>query len=590
MPKAGYVEDAAPQATTAPDATAAPKQTQQRQPPPGKPHGATVDWDYKGWDAVKNTVNHINQDIVGAFTGAFKMLDTAVDLVSPFSTPSEDREALKKAGGMAKNMVVAPVNALRGRPQPGQSQSSAPTSLPERIPAAVDLFLGGDPGAGKERFKEGDYLGAASAYVTGPLVAHGVSELLPKGSSKGELREPVPRDAWSPTREAAARVSNPGNYLPNDPATVSNLASAFEPAPKGEVANAVLIRDLLPDLRQTAKEKNITTKGIVATEDAGGSITKPVGKGVKPEETLGYLMTATMKRLQEQFDGLLKPNKDVSVGTTPIAERLERLKTEGVNAASGKSQVMNAASADEFTALRNKIDAAKEMFEGHDYTLQQLDDLRKYYFSTSRAGAAGRIAQRSSHDIMIDTAIEEGLRDLEYDKLNQIARPPSTGAVLPPDFINQLKNKQQKLYKLTDRNAPMANDFIDRDAVQRGYSLVQQIAGKMSGAVHPETGHVVSSLHGIPQALSGNPKSLESMNGRIQQSFARKGIPADKLDKAVQVGGKVVKTGALGQLPDKAKRTPPPTTVKMKAPDGSVNTVPSDQVEHWKSKGATVVN
>jgi hypothetical protein len=54
--------------------------------------------------------------------------------------------------------------------------------------------------------------------------------------------------------------------------------------------------------------------------------------------------------------------------------------------------------------------------------------------------------------------------------------------------------------------------------------------------------------------------------------------------------GQVAASQAASSYPGYGPKTSPIPQVTMKAPDGSTNQVPADQVSYWTQKGATVVS
>ena len=107
------------------------------------------------------------------------------------------------------------------------------------------------------------------------------------------------------------------------------------------------------------------------------------------------------------------------------------------------------------------------------------------------------------------------------------------------------------------------------DQYQGAGSLLDKIQGRIGGLAAGQTipkdvMDDIEAMHNLlrQQAESGYKSKLDSLNQNYRSNF----LPVKSRQQ-----------GAVG------------ATVKMKAPDGTVRDIPSDQVEHYKSKGATVV-
>ena len=554
--------------------------------------------------AKPNALEEIGGDIWNTVKGAWETAKSLplVTGTTPagFSFPSSPQEQVEKANkvpGMAKEVVAAPVRALKGEAQPGQPPESRPQGWVERPLAALDLLLGGDPGEAKLRGARGDQAGAVSSLVTGPLLLHGVSKLTegakpakPVGpqpkSALPELRKNIPEfsprtgEATSRLTERIMRIMGPGKYLPNESKRRQLLSSSIG---NGKVNVPDALKAVLPELDKTARDWGTHPKGIVSTE----SLERP-GEGITEAQTLNRLMENTMTRLEGDYQGVLQDvNPAQTFSTDSIADMIDKQQTPGMidmAAASPESDVGKTV---------KYLNETANFFRGKSFPIKSLDDLRKYYYSASKAGEAGRIAQRSNEAVMADTAIERGLREKIYNELEKQAQAQGKD----PGFIRDLKDKQRHIYELLDISNPSAVQTLNKEAIERGYNWIQK--QNITAALHPETLSAVGSIHGLREGAAGTSTSLRSNESRVQRAFAEKGVPT----KASSAFGQAVKDTAIGTkeiskeglkrsalaTATRPTKQPPNGTVQMRAPNGSLYRMPASEVERAKADGLVVV-
>lgn len=146
----------------------------------------------------------VNQ--VGRFaTGAWETVKAAAGVMDPFATATEEKEKLDKIWSGVKESTKAPIRELQGQPQPGEkwrgesAESNNPLEVVRRAGSAASVAFGGDPARARELEKQGDYFGAAAAYLTGPVLTYGAGRLLKVGERPVAEGEKIPASPESAT-------------------------------------------------------------------------------------------------------------------------------------------------------------------------------------------------------------------------------------------------------------------------------------------------------------------------------------------------------------------------------------------------------
>lgn len=408
-------------------------------------------------------------------------------------------------------------------------------------------------------------------------------------TTKPELKTIFPESkAGSWLQEQAERLLNPGKYLPRKGDRVAKLAGSMPGAKVDDIAA------VLPELDKTIRDPKyaVAPKGVVKTE---GNIARP-GAGVKQNETMGALLANTMERLQKRWDdgnghGVFGQFKSHPVSTDSVANSL----MSGITPGMTKLEALQGTPGHPTTdagKFADRVRQVAEQFRGYTgrdrLTLEEIDNLRQYYYNAQRTGEKARELQRSSADVFADKTIEETLRKLEYDTLETLNRiSPGND----PNEVRHIKDMQRRLYGLIDTNNERADEFLSDAAIRQGHGLVERMG--ITGALHPSTMMPVFSIHGLVQHLTGGaPQDLKRREAAIREAFSTKGgEPYTKTGKIAKVV-KQAATGTAKAAAEKgviAKAAQSGRTVPMVYPDGTTRDTPMDKVDEMKKHGARMV-
>lgn len=292
---------------------------------------------------------------------------------------------------------------------------------------------------------------------------------------------------------------------------------------------------------------------------------KLTGKNPQNVPELLENVKQTNQRLNNEFEGYLGPIQNQTVFAQSVADAIRNKIYEVERNGNTKEE----------KATGDAMETRAREFE-KGFTLRELDGLRKIYFERLKGQSSETLKARGSGDIRADRAAEEAIKDLEYGLVDQQAQ----AAGKPAGYIReQLKTQQAHLIKIQDALLKRKDALSEKEGIEKGTPVMQKADATL--ALHPGGG-AVGSLHGIWKKIWGDPDSFKEANKRVANSFPVKtSTPNNRVNAVV----------ASAKADDGKDKTASPqkTTVTMRAPDGSTKDIPMAEVNHWKAKGAQVV-
>lgn len=229
--------------------------------------------------------------------------------------------------------------------------------------------------------------------------------------------------------------------------------------------------------------------------------------GVQPK-TIGdhyKNVSATMGRLEDEYQQYMAPVAQQQVWGTPIADAIRQTITPVE--VSGKVE-----EAEELGKIK---EARAKQFE-KQFTIEELDNLRQLYFENLRGDSREALAARSNADKAADRAAEEAIKGIVYPAVDQVAQ----GSGKPAGYVQDgIKKIQAMLYPIQDALLIRVPELKDADAVIQATPWRQR--SNITLALHP-SGNVVGSQHGLMKQIFGDPESTASINRQVQSAYSTK--------------------------------------------------------------------
>lgn len=284
--------------------------------------------------------------------------------------------------------------------------------------------------------------------------------------------------------------------------------------------------------------------------------------GKQPDPSIAGLkknVQDTLTRLDNEYDTYLTPIRSQQVWGTPIADAIRsRMGEHEINGVTEESK-----------EIGDRLEQRAKEFE-KQFTLGSLDGLRKQYFNNRTGNSKEALKERTSADVRADRIAEDAIKDLLYPLVDTQAQAMGK----PAGYVRgTLKAQQANLIQLKDALIKRQQALNEKEGIRQGTPITQR--SNITLAAHP-SGGVVGSLHGLMNRIFGDPDSYKEANKRVGEAFpVKQSTPKDRIAATV----------AASQSQSKAA----PKTVKMQAPNGQLSDIPVDQVDHFKSRGAVVV-
>lgn len=395
-----------------------------------------------------------------------------------------------------------------------------------------------------------------------------------KGLSKAIEKAPVLKNAPTVVKRAAAGSATAAVLAPSGQRTAQAITGGLAGASQRESKSKNDIRaERL--MAATGKTGGDALKAYKVAGPAMEETAKLSGKQPATVEELKSNVQETLGRLGDEYRQYLAPIKSQQVFATPIANAIENsIKEVEINGKTKEAEKIG-------LALQSRADEFKKQF-----TVGELDNLRELYFENLHGTSKEHLQERSSADVRADRVAEEAIKDMLYPMVDQQAQ----AAGKPAGYVRgTLKTQQANLIQLKDALIKRTKELSEKEGIRQGTPVMQR--ANITLAAHPGGG-VVGSIHGLMNLLFGDPDSATQANNRVATSFPVTRFTGTRIGPVLQrAAPKQVTSNRVAAVAAGARSgdTEKPKTVKMRAPNGQVSDIPVDQVEHYKSRGARVV-
>lgn len=524
------------------------------------------------------------------------------DVVVPRNPPPGILHAAKRAGistladlsQFESNLASIPGKILGVDPSKDDSfigylsKKAAENAAKHRKELEEDTAAGGQSQTDREKLTEQvlSTAGGAIPYLAGPegAVGAGMTGAIqnldkgPRAAVTGGLKAAAFSGASSILGETVGGTVNKTPVLrtlsPRSQRAIAGATTAAALSPKGEGLSQAIVGGVAGASQGAPFSKNEirANKLMAATGKTNGdawSAYKVAGPameetatlaGKQPDPSVAGLkenVQDTLTRLDSEYNTYLTPIRSQQVWGTPVADAIRnRIKEAEVNGVTEETQ-----------KIGDKLEARAKEFD-KQFTLGSLDDLRQLYFENLHGTSKEALQERSSADVRADRIAEDAIKDLLYPIVD--AQAQTMGK--PAGYVRgTLKTQQANLIQLKDAVQKREKDLNEKEGIRRGTPILQR--SNVTLAAHP-SGGFVGSWHGLMNRIFGDPDSYKEANKRVGEAFPVK-PPKDRVPVTV----------AAAQSKDKGA----PKTTKMQAPNGQQSDVPADQVDHFKSRGAVVV-